>query len=417
MRLLMLDNEFPPLGGGMGTANQALLHRFAHRTDLEIDLVTSALGGRSEEEQFSDRIRVFKVPVWNRNIHHSTNRELLTYAVEALPLAMRLHGERPYDLCFAWSTVPAGGVACALQRLKALPYMVWVSGPDIPGFERRYRLIYPLLSPVLRSIWRQAAIVVVKCQGELDMVHSLDGRLDVTLIPNGVDLTLFQPGPPIPDDGPLHVLCVGRLIERKGQPHLLEAAKRLIDEGVDLTLHLVGTGDARGTYEALARKLGISDQVRFVGFVPRTEIASCFASAHVFASPSFCEGMSIAVLEAMAAALPVVVTRTGGTDELVEEGTNGLTFEWGDVNALAGHLRLLATDRALARRMGAAGRARAVHFSWDAVSRRYLGLFAELGKLSRDAGQVKALKGVTSESEIAHQVDSVGKPGLRDGKL
>src|SRR4051812_32281691 len=89
MRILMLDNEFPPLGGGMGTVNEALLHQFADRADIEIDLITAALGGRAEEAQFAERIRIIKAPVWNRNIHHSTNRELLTYAAQALPLALR----------------------------------------------------------------------------------------------------------------------------------------------------------------------------------------------------------------------------------------------------------------------------------------------------------------------------------------
>ena len=156
MRILMLDNEFPPLGGGMGTANEALLRAYAHEPELEIDVITAALGNRLESAQFSPRIRIFKVPVWNSNIHHSTNRELIFYAAQALPVALRLHRAQPYDLCFAWSAVPAGGVALALRWLAGLPYMVWASGPDIPGFEQRYRAIYPLLLPLLRQIWRGA---------------------------------------------------------------------------------------------------------------------------------------------------------------------------------------------------------------------------------------------------------------------
>ncbi|MFN8570043.1 MAG: glycosyltransferase family 4 protein [Kouleothrix sp.] len=74
--------------------------------------------------------------------------------------------------------------------------------------------------------------------------------------------------------------------------------------------------------------------------------------------------MSVATLEALAAGLPVVVTRTGGTAELVEERVNGLTFDWGDLDALTAHLARLAADRALARRMGAAARRRAEQFSW-----------------------------------------------------
>lgn len=175
MRILMLDNEFPPLGGGMGTANEALLRRYAGRPDLEIDLVTSALGSKPEREQFAEQIRILKVPVRNRNIHHSTNRELLAYAARALPLALKLHRRQPYDFCLAWSVVPAGGVALALRRLSGLPYMVWVSGPDIPGFEQRYRRIYPLLTPAIRAVWHGATPVIAKCAEEIEMIHGLIG--------------------------------------------------------------------------------------------------------------------------------------------------------------------------------------------------------------------------------------------------
>ncbi|MBI1877048.1 MAG: glycosyltransferase [Chloroflexi bacterium] len=299
------------------------------------------------------------------------------YAAQALPLALRQHRRYPYDFCFAWSTVPAGGVALALSQLIALPYLVWVSGPDIPGFERRYRLLYPVLSPLICTIWRQAAIVVAKCQDEIDMIHAVDHSLAITLIPNGVNLTQFKPGPGIPDNGPFHVLCSARLIERKGQHHLIEATKRLTDEGIEIILSLVGTGDSHKDYQTLARKLGVEKQVRFLGYVPRQDIANYYTEAHVFALPSYNEGMSLATLEAMAAGLPIIVTH-GGTAELVEEKVNGLTFEWADVDTLTAHLRCLATNRDLARHMGAASYACAVQFSWDTIAERYLELFADL---------------------------------------
>lgn len=374
----MLNNEFPPLGGGTGTVNRALLQRFAQVPELEIDLITSALGRRHEQEAFAERVRIFKVPVRNRNIHHSSNRELLTYAARALPVALKLQRTRPYDLCFGWSAVPAGGVALALRRLAKLPYLVRVCGPDIPGFERRYGPLYPVLAPTIRAVWRGAALVVAKCAGEADMIRAVDPTVAVSLVPNGVDLAAFQPATAPSGAGPLRLLCVARLIERKGQHHLIAAVKRLADAGVAVTLDLVGTGDARAANEAQARALGIQERVRFAGYVPREEIAARYAAAHVFVLPSYNEGMSVATLEAMAAGLPVVVTRTGGAAELVEEGVNGLTFDWADVDALTAHLRYLAADPALVWSMGAASRTRAAGFSWDAAASRYLELFGEL---------------------------------------
>ena len=375
MRILMLDNEFPPLGGGMGTVNQALLNCYAHNSELEIDLITSGLGGGKELERFSDRINLIKVPVWNRNIHHSTARELILYATQALWQAFKLHRERAYDLCLAWSTVP-GVLALALQKVMAVPYIVWISGPDIPGFEQRYRYIYPLLSPAIRSVWTNAASVVAKCAGEIEMISSLHGGINVDFIPNGVDLALFAPSSEkIPDTGPLHVICVARLIKRKGQGHLIDAVKLLSDSGVKITVSLVGEGDSRDEYEKKARHLGIDDLIRFVGYVPREEIARYYGGGHIFVLPSYNEGMALAVLEAMAVGLPIVVTRTGGTIELVEDGVNGFIFDWGDVEGLAKCLLRLNADRALARNMADASRVRALNFSWDNIAERFLELF------------------------------------------
>jgi glycosyltransferase involved in cell wall biosynthesis len=369
MRILMLNNEFPPLGGGTGTVNEAVLRRFAAEPDIWVDLVTSALGSHGETVEFAPRIRLCKTPVRNRNIHHSSNRELAAYAFGGLSTALRLHRNAPYDVCLAWSAVPAGGVAAAMRRLTELPYVVRVSGPDIPGFEARYRALYPVLTPLIKSTWRGAELVIAKCMDERAAIHAADPTARVAIVPNGVDLDRFWPGPPIPDAGPLRLLCVGRLIERKGQADLIAALKQLTDAGLDVTLSLVGTGDSEPAYRRLAAESGVAKRVEFAGYVPREEVPVQYAAAHVFELPSYNEGMSVATLEALAAGLPLVVSRTGGTADLVVEGVNGRTFAPGDVQTLAKHLRELALDRGAARRMGAASRERAAQFSWETTSR------------------------------------------------
>jgi phosphatidyl-myo-inositol dimannoside synthase len=378
MRLLMLNNEFPPLGGGTGTVNQALLRRLARVPDLQIDLITSALGREAVQENPAPRIRLFKVPVNNHNIHHSSNHELLTYAARALPLAIERHRARPYDLCLAWSAMPAGALALVLRQLAGLRYVLRVCGPDIPGFERRYTAMYGILTPLIRATWHGAETVVAKCAGEADMVHAVDPAIPITLIPNGVDLAAFCANRTADDAGPLRLLCVGRLIERKGQHHLIEAVRRLTDAELNVRLELVGTGDALAANQALAARLGVTDRVTFAGYVPREDIAARYAAADVFVLPSYNEGMSVATLEAMGAGLPIVATRTGGTPDLIEEGVNGFTFDWADVDALTGHLAMLARYRELGQRMGAASLARAGRFTWDAAAARYMELFEKL---------------------------------------
>lgn len=375
----MLNNEFPPLGGGTGTVNRALLERWARVPHLEIDLITSALGRAYHQENFSERVQLHFVPVNNQNLHHSSNRELLTYAARALPYARKLYKQKPYDFVFAWSAVPAGAVALALKKIAGLPYLVRVCGPDIPGFEERYGALYPVLTPTIRATWHGAAHVVAKCNDEAQMIRRVDARVPVQIIANGVDVNAFSPAT-IPDEGALRLLCVARLIERKGQRHIIEAVRRLSAQGVAVTLDLVGTGDAQTVYEQLARESGVTERVRFVGYVPREEIAARYANAHVFVLASYNEGMSVATLEAMAAGLPLVVTRTPGTKELVREQVNGLLFDWADVDTLTAHLKFLATHRETARQMGCASRERARQFGWEGVAARYLELFNQLAQ-------------------------------------
>ena len=376
MRILMLDNEFPPLGGGMGTVNLELFRQFALREDLEIDLVTASLGAQYQTEQFSKHIQIYKVPVWNRNIHHSSNRELCLYAAEAFWLARRLVRQRRYGFCFAWSVLPAGVVALALKRLFKLPFMTWVSGPDIPGFESRYHRLYPVLLPLIKSTWRASQPLIAKCQEEVDMIHAVDPEVPVQVIPNGADLEGFRSANLSIHEGPLKVISVARLIERKGQHHLIRAVKLLKDQGIDIQVSLVGTGDSLLNFQRLAQDLDVQDRVHFTGYVPREEINNHYQDAHVFVLPSFNEGMSLAALEAMAAGLPLIVTRTGGTKDILKEGVNGFSFDWGDISALAGHLEKLARDSCLVSRMGEASRIRAERFSWPVIAEEYIDLFS-----------------------------------------
>jgi glycosyltransferase involved in cell wall biosynthesis len=378
IRVLMLNNEFPPLGGGTGTVNQAILDRLAALPELRIDAITSALGREREESRYAERVTMIKVPVNNRNLHHSSARELIAYAWRALDEARRRHALAPYDICFAWSAVPAGWVALRLKRALGLRYLVRVCGVDIPGFEARYRYVYPVLTPVLRAVWREADMVVAKCRGETDMIRAVDASITPAIIPNGVDTASFCPSSPPSPGEPLRVVCVGRLIERKGQRRLIEAVARLAAEGRRIEVQFVGTGDSEPAYRRLVAEKHVEDRVTFAGYVPRERIARHYAAAHVFVLPSDNEGMSVSTLEAMAAGLPLVVSRTGGTEELVEEGVNGVTFDPGDTSALMAALRELAAEPERVARMGRASLARARAFGWEQAAARYARFFETL---------------------------------------
>jgi glycosyltransferase involved in cell wall biosynthesis len=152
-------------------------------------------------------------------------------------------------------------------------------------------------------------------------------------------------------DRPLVVTCA-RLDEQKGYPVLLRAAPEL--PGVAFAF--AGEGPERASLEALAAELGVADRVAFLGL--RDDIPQLLAVADVFALPSLYEGSSLALLEAMAARRALVSSAIGGTDELVDDGEEGLLVPPGDAAALAAALRRLLGDEELRQRLGDRARER-----------------------------------------------------------
>ena len=372
----MLDNEFPPLGGGTGVVNYHLLQEFSRFPDLWVDLVTSSrTPSQYELEPFSDRIVLHKVPVDNHNIHHARNIELLRYAWRGWRYCRALMAKTRYDLSFSFSTVPAGAISYALRRSHGLPYLVSLQGPDVPGFEERYNYLYPILRPILRRIWKQAGVVTAISLEHQRLAHAFTPNQAIEIVHNGVDTTLFHPAPTPRETAEIRIVSVGRLIERKGHHHLLRAFAELSRSGdIPLILTLVGTGDAEPMLHQLAQELNIADRVEFSGFVPRERMPEIYHRSDVFALASQSEGMSIALLEGMASGLPVVVTDTGGVQELVTEDVNGKVVPWADVPALTNALRAVIGDRAARLRMGNESLRVATKFGWESIAREYYAL-------------------------------------------
>jgi sugar transferase (PEP-CTERM/EpsH1 system associated) len=178
----------------------------------------------------------------------------------------------------------------------------------------------------------------------------------VTVVWNGIDLGRFAPAGPRPG-GP--AVIVARLSPEKDHATLLRAAARVVRTDPSFRLEVAGDGPCREDLHRLAGELGLAGCVRFLGAV--RDVPALLARAGLFVLSSVSEGVSLTLLEAMAAGLPVVATRVGGNPEVVADGTTGLLVPATDADALAGALRVLWRDPETARSLGAAGRLRAEH--------------------------------------------------------
>jgi glycosyltransferase involved in cell wall biosynthesis len=181
------------------------------------------------------------------------------------------------------------------------------------------------------------------------------------------------------------VLTVARLDAQKGHGYLLAAAPEI----PDALFVFVGEGRERPVLEAQARALGVAERVRFLGH--RDDVPDLLAACDVFVLPSRYEGLPLSVLEAMAAAKPVVATAIEGTDELVRHGETGLLVPPAAPSALAEAIRAVLADRALATRMGQAGRARVDReFSMSRMIDEVTGVYDELLERSEVSRRARA---------------------------
>jgi glycosyltransferase involved in cell wall biosynthesis len=275
-------------------------------------------------------------------------------SVRAISFAARLRKHRP-AVFHAHLTWPLAGrnalMAAVLARVRAVVATLHVF-VDLP-YSRRSRFEQHLL------IQRLGCYVAVSRHTAQRVRAAFDVPADkLRVIHNGVDATAFERAPDLhlrsslagAREGPL-LVTTARLTEQKGLVYLLEAVAGL----PTVSLAIVGDGPLRAELQERARSLGAGERVHFVG--RQDDVAAWLASGDIFVLPSLFEGMPLAVLEAMAAGLPVIATDVGGTNEIVQHEQTGLLVAPRSSQALAHGIGRLAADPALSRRIALAGQA------------------------------------------------------------
>ncbi len=188
------------------------------------------------------------------------------------------------------------------------------------------------------------------------------------------------------------IACVGRLSPVKGHDDLLAAARTVVKSCRSARFLIAGGGELLDHLIRLAREFGLSEQVSFTGYFPRSRLAEIMAQTDIFVLPSLSEGMGYVIVEAMAYGKPVVATRVGGIPEVVEHGKTGLLVSPGQPARLAEALLILVNDKTLRLQMGQAGRQRIIDAGFTTesfVSRNLLAYqrALELNLESRGAGR------------------------------
>ena len=284
--------------------------------------------------------------------------------------------ERPHVVhTHAWGTLVEGLVAARLARV---PYIV--HGEHGTLQLRWYQ------TRIQRLMWGQATRVLSVSRKLSERMAAATGFpvSRIHTIQNGVDFGRFSPdlrgqgrtAVGLSDDA-FVIGTAGRLVEVKDHANLIDALAIVQNRGVEFTAVIAGDGPLFESLQARIAERGLQSRVRLLGH--QAQIERLYAGLDVFVLPSRSEGLSNTILEGMASGLPVVATRVGGAEELVEEGRTGLLVPSQDAGALADALIRLAADPVRARAMGTAGRLKAEReFSIARMLRDYEALYLDL---------------------------------------
>jgi glycosyltransferase involved in cell wall biosynthesis len=377
-RILFLNYEFPPLGSGAANATKYLFEQFSKRDDIAIDLVTSSIS-TYKEEQFSAGIRVFRLDIGKdvRHIQHQSQKDLITYSIKAYRFAKTLLRDGEYDFVHAFFGIPCGLIAYRL----GLPYIVSLRGTDVPFYNDRFAFLDKLIFKRFSSqvVWKHARYVIANSEGLRDLALQSSPKQVISVIPNGIDTEFFHPPEgkafSMTSQEDFRLVYVGRITPRKGLDLVVQAMSKLIQLGCsNIQFTIVGDGSAKTELESLVRRLGLEGAVTFMGRIPHEEVVSYYGKADVLIMPSKHEGMSNTILEAMACGLPIVITNTGGTKELVDDA-NGRVLEDRSVGSIVTALRELHDDRSLLESMSRTSRRKAISMSWSRSAEQYVSFY------------------------------------------
>jgi len=372
-KVLLVVPYFPPHKGGMELFASNIAQQLSGQRGWDVAVLTTTEAGRLEITHQGPRLKIIRLPFW-RKVSNSPVSLGWSWRVRQV-----IRAERP-DLINIHTPVPGLGDVASLMAGHCPVVVNYHMGTMRKERSRLNSVIWAYEHVLLKLMIRKARVIVGSSEYVRDvfLVRHAD---DMRTITPAVDSQLFRPAA-VPVTDP-RVIFVGSLNKSDGHKNLrslLDACQELRVGAVPgLHLTVVGDGDGRGTYEDLAAAMNLAGATTFTGWLERAELAEAYRSAAVFALPSTNDSFPLVIAEAMASGLPVVSTLVGGIPTLVDNEADGLLVDPTDVMALVRALERILTDNALARRMGNAGRDKAVSsLSWASRGRMTDELFCEV---------------------------------------
>lgn len=369
MKILIVNFEYPPLGGGGGVATKQIAEELSKRHTVTV-LTTGFIG--LPRHEMDGGVEIVRVPVLGRTSKPTaTLLSMLTFVPTACWFGYWLCRQKRFDVINAQFVIPSGIPAALLSWMFRIPFVVSFIGGDIYDPSKG---ISPHRHPVLRFLIRLITRQAVACTAISEdtrrralELHGITKEIVVThlgLVPATVASATRQAlGVPV------GIICisVGRLIPRKAYEVLLSAWRNVHDAH----LLIIGDGPLREKLEKLILEYGLQGRVKLMGFVSDEVKQQLLRVSDMYVSAAEHEGFGIVFLEAMDAGLPIVAVNEGGQTDFLFEGKQALLVGVHDADGLAVAVNRLVADKGLRASMAITCRETVTHFYLDETTKRF----------------------------------------------
>jgi L-malate glycosyltransferase len=375
MRILVLIHEYPPIGGGGGKVAEDIcegLVKYGH----QVRVITSHLKGLPEREMRSG-VELVRLRSGRKFAYKASFSSMALYIFSGFFRAMKDIRDWKPDVIHIHFAVPAGVLGKMVSTLTGVPYVLTAHLGDVPGgVPEKTGKWFKWVRPFTPPVWSGAKKVIAVSAFTRDLALNYY-PVPIEVIPNGVELDRYDPGP-IKVNDPPRIVFAGRFVTQKNPLQVVRTLGEIKD--IPWLCTMVGDGPLKPEVEEEIKRLELTDRIQLPGWVTPAEVVEWFRESDVLFMPSLSEGLPVVGVQAMAMGLAVVASRAGGFIDLVEQGKNGYLFEPDDRQSFSQVFREVLQDKLKLLNLKQNSRMMSAAFDLGMIVKRYNDLLTEVGQ-------------------------------------
>ncbi len=379
MKILILNYEYPPLGGGAGIVTKHLAEEFAKMNHAVVVVTTWFYG--EPEYYTNNNITIVRLKSRRNNTYQSNPLEMLSWIRYALNyFKNQPKSDLAFDICLANFTMPGGVVARYLKRKYKIPYVILSHGHDIPWTYPKTMFFWHLLFyKHIKNICMESSLNILLSEEIKSIADKFLGNKNKDkniVFYNGLYMDHFNK---TLSGAVLKIIFVGRLVQQKNPLLFLEVIKKVQNVKIPFEVVILGDGELKSEMEDYVIRNNLYP-ISFRGKVSHAEVLNALSNAHLLVSTSESEGMSLAILEAISSGVYVIATKVSGNDNMIIEGVNGCLVSEHRSDVIAEKISDFFYSKLLQDYSYPSSYLELMHdlFSWDKIAKQYIDSFSKI---------------------------------------